>query len=59
MKHLYQDNIQQCLQTKDKVVFRNSTGYHNTCSVCKQPIPPGLLLTNICIICLTRPKPLK
>ena len=49
MKHSDPAYIQQCNQPKDKVV------YQSTCSICKEKIPAGLQLTNICIKCLIKP----
>ena len=33
-----------------------SKEYHETCNVCGDNIPSGLLLTNICVNCLVKPK---
>lgn len=33
-----------------------SKEYHNTCVICNQKIPSGLMLTNICVDCLIKPK---
>jgi len=49
MKHSGAGSIQQCNQPKDKVV------YQNECNVCKEKIPAGLQLTNICTKCLIKP----